>query len=900
MPGVDRTVSVTINGVAREHDEGATLLDAMKAAGVDVPHLCHDDRLAPIGACRLCIVSVDGFGRPVTACNTPVRDGMAIHTHTPELEALRRTNLSLIADRYPLTIADDEPGLAFGELLATYKVSAGGQIPDTVFRDESHPYLAIDMERCIHCYRCVRICEQVEGADVWQVWGRGAETAVAPRDRLSLLDAGCTSCGACADTCPTGAIADKRARPADQWTRSTCVYCGVGCQMEVGDADGQIVTVRPAKSVVNQGHLCVKGRYAFEFNRSDDRVITPMIRSGDRWSEVSWDDALDETAARLQAILDREPPDGGPDAIGILGSARATNEENYYAQKFARVVVGTNNVDCCGRVCHQPTAKAMKMMLGTGAATNSFDDIERAKTIFIAGCNPLENHPIVGARIRQAVRRGAKLIVLDPRRTALAEIADVHLAVRPGRNIPLLGALASVILAESLVDREFLASRVDGVDEYVRSLQSFDPDDIAQACGVSAQDIRSAARLYATCNPSMCFHGLGITEHLQGTDGVSMLVNLALLTGNIGKPGTGINPLRGQNNVQGSAHMGCEPRLLAGGQPLRDPEVLSKFQSAWGVTLPTGRGLNLLEMMDNATAGSFKALWAFGYDVYLTLANEAATARAMSKLELVVVQDLFMNKTAERFGHIFLPAASVFEKDGTFMNSDRRVQRVRRVLSPAGQSRPDSWIFAQVAKRLGYSAHFEHPSAEAIWDEIRSVWPAGAGLSYARLDRDLPGAPQWPCPDEEHPGTPMLHQERFAHAERASLRPVAFTPSPEKIDPAYPYRLTTGRHLHQFNAGTMTRRTPNIQLRSTDELEISPVDAEALGLQSGDWATVQSRHGQIDLPVRVLDRIRPGDLFTTFHDPDLFVNRVTSSVRDRSEKTPEYKFTAVTITARDS
>ena len=420
----------------------------------------------------------------------------------------------------------------------------------------------------------------------------------------------------------------------------------------------------------------------------------------------------------------------------MLGSARATNEENYYAQKFARVVLGTNNVDCCGRVCHQPSAKALKMMLGAGAATNCFDDIEQAATIMLVGCNPTENHPIVGARIRQAVRgaRGTKLIVIDPRRTELAEIANTHLPVRPGGNILLLGAMANVIVEEALFDREFLDGRVDGFDEFATSLRHFAPEAVADACGVPASDIRAAARLYATHKPSMCMHGLGVTEHHQGTDGVCMLINLALLTGNLGVPGSGVNPLRGQNNVQGSAHMGCEPVTLTGGQSIGDAAIRARFEKAWGATIPPTRGLDLLQMMDAAAEGRLKALWAFGYDVYLTLANEPATARALANLELVIIQDLFMNETGKAFGHIFLPAASVFEKDGTFMNSDRRVQRVRAALAPAGQSKPDWWIIAQVARRLGLQSQFSHANAEAIWDEVRSLWPAGAGLSYARID----------------------------------------------------------------------------------------------------------------------------------------------------------------------
>ncbi|MCW3478941.1 formate dehydrogenase subunit alpha [Neisseriaceae bacterium JH1-16] len=880
-------VQLTINGKLHDCAAGTLLLDALQAAGAAVPTLCHDARLKPYGACRLCVVEVAGEPRPVASCAVTVQDGMQVRSASPALSALRRTNLQLIARHYPPYAVLAEPQRPFHRLLNEYGASAGGEPVVDPFHDDSHPYLGVAMERCIHCYRCVRICEEVQGQFVWEAWGRGEGTRIAPGKGDALLSGGCVSCGACVDTCPSGALYDKRTTVAPTaWTRTTCGYCGVGCQMEVGSAAGRIVAVRPANSPVNRGHLCVKGRYAFDFNHAADRVTTPMLRREGRWQPVGWDEALDFTAERLQGLIDHY----GPDAIGLLGSARASNEENYLLQKFARVVVGTNNVDCCARVCHTPSAKALKTMLGTGAATNCFDDIEIANAFLLCGANPTENHPIVGARIKQRVLQGARLVVVDPRRTELAALADIHLAVRPGHNIPLFNAMAATLIEEGLLDRVFLAERVTGLADYATFIADYAPERVAEACGVAAGDIRAAARCYAEGRPSMCFHGLGVTEHLQGSEGVMTLINLALLTGNLGRAGAGINPLRGQNNVQGAAQMGCDPATLTGSQSFQ--EAGARFEAAWGTRLPASHGLDLLQMMDAAKAGKLKAIWAFGYDIYLTLANAADTARALSGLELVIVQDLVLNKTAEAYGTVFLPAASCFEKDGTFMNSDRRVQRIRAALPPLGEARPDWWIIQALAGRLGQPEGFTFSDPESIWNEVRILWPAGAGLSYARLEGE---SLNWPCPDETHPGTPVLHRDRFAHAKTTALARIPFIPTTEQLDDDYPLLLTTGRTLHHFNAGTMTYRTPNAVLRPTDTLDMAPLDAKRYGLTDGETVRVRSRYGEVLLPIHVTETMRAGQLFSTFHRPDLFVNQLTSSVRDRMVHSPEYKVTAVRV-----
>jgi formate dehydrogenase major subunit len=657
--------------------------------------------------------------------------------------------------------------------------------------------------------------------------------------------------------------------------------------MEVGARAGRIINVRPARDApVNKGHLCGKGRYAFDFVSAPDRITTPMLRDDGGWRRVSWSEATAYVAARLRAIIETH----GPDAAAMLGSARATNEENYVIQKFARVALGTNNVDCCARVCHAPSAAALQAMLGTGAATNSFDDIERAKTILVCGSNATSCHPIVGARIRQAAWRGAKLVVLDTRRTELAAIADVHLAPRPGTDLLLFHAMAHVVLDEGLADAAFIDARVDGLTELREHLRRFSPERVAPLCDVDPDAIRRAARIYACERPALSVHGLGLTEHVQGTETVMALVNLALITGNVGRPGSGVNPLRGQNNVQGSAHMGCDPRHLTGHALLEDARA--RFESVWRAPVPPTPGLDLIEMLEAARAGRLRALWAVGYDIYLTNPEAARTRQSLAALDLLVVQDLFLNETAKELAHVFLPVAASFEKDGTFMNGERRVQRVRRAVPPPEGARTDWEIVCDVARALGHEAAFTYETASEIWDEVRAVWPAGAGLTYGRLEH---GGLQWPCPSEDHPGTALLHEHQFAHGPRARLRCIEPQSSSEQVDVQYPFVLVTGRHLHQFNAATMTGRTEHAILRPRDTLDVSPSDAAQLSIGDGDLVDVESRHGHARLPARIDASVRPGELFATFHTTSTFINRVTGSGHDPITHTPEYKRTAVRI-----
>jgi formate dehydrogenase major subunit len=851
---------LTVDGTPVTVPDGASLLDAARAAGAEVPTSCHDPRLAPAGACRLCIVTLGGAPGPVASCTTPAVEGAVVTTGGPEIEALRATVRRML----------EEPPVAPGEGV-----------------DDTHPLIHVDLGRCVSCWRCVRICDEVQGQLVWRLAGRGADTHVVPDSPDGLGASSCVSCGACVDTCPTGALVDRSVLEhghAETWTRTTCPYCGVGCELLVGVRDDRIVQVRPALDApVNRGHACVKGRYGFGFASSPDRLTTPLVREGGALREATWEEAIARIASGFRTVVDAD----GPGAVGVLGSARATNEESYLTQKLARVVLGTNNVDSCARVCHAPSAAALGAVFGTGAATASFEDIERARTILVCGANATENHPVVGARIKQAARRGAHLVVIDPRRIELAALADVHLRLRPGTNVALLDAMAHVVVEEGLVDEAFLAARVDGYDAFREAVAAWSPERAGQVCGADPAQIREAARLVATARPAISFHGLGVTEQEQGTDGVIALANLALLTGNVGRPGAGVNPLRGQNNVQGSAHMGCEPSRLTGYQPIADAR--ERFAAIWGAPVPELPGRDAMQMIDDAAAGRLRALWVIGWDIALTQPDGRATAAALDRLDLLVVSDLFLDETARRHATVVLPAASAFEKDGTFMNGERRVQRVRAAIRPPAGSRPDSEIISAVASAMGHAGAFSHRDAREVWDEIRAVWPAGAGMAYDRLEG--PGGLQWPCPDLDHPGTPRLHTDELALGARATLRPLPPRPLGEETTDDLPFTLVTGRDLYKFNAGTMTGRSATAALVATDVLEVAP----DLGISSGDEVVVTSRQGAATLTIAVTDRVLPGVVFTTFTDPDVGINAVTGPQRDPVTHTPAYKVTAVSV-----
>lgn len=853
-----------------------SLLDACRRAGADVPAFCHDARLGPGAHCRACLVELDG--KLVAACSTPARDGQHVLTGGARLAAYR-------LDLAELMLAESQPQGAVGQELARLGAS-GARYPklERASRaDSSHPYLKLDLARCIACRLCERVCSEVQGQFVFATQGRGAQTRLSWGEG-SFADTDCVACGACAAACPSGAISDidrQRAERSheERSVRTTCSYCGVGCQLMVHVAGDDVVRIDGAPSPVNHGQLCVKGRYSHAFARHPERLTTPLLRKDGVLTPVDWPEALAYVAKELLRLSGR---------VAALSSSRCTNEENYLVQKWFRAGLGTHDVDCCARVCHAPSAAGMRRSFGTGAATNSLADIERADLFLVAGSNTTESHPVTGARIKQAVLSGAKLVVVDPRRTELAALADVHLQLRPGTNVPLFNALASVLVEEGLVDRRFVAERAEGFDEYAAFIAEHTPERSESLTGIPAALVRRAARLYGQAERPMQVHGLGMTEHYQGSEGVMLLCNLAILVGAIGREGVGVNPLRGQNNVQGAADMGCQPDLLTGYADPGDPAVVERFTRVWGRPLPSKAGRTLPKLYQGMRDGSLAGLFILGEDVVQTDPDANRVREDLARLELLAVQEIFLSETA-KLAHVVLPGASFLEKDGTFTNGERRIQRVRKLLDPPGQARADWRILCDLMAATGYPQSFGHPSE--IMAEIASVAPPLHGVSYARLEGD---GLQWPVPHAEHPGTPLLHRDTFPLG-RARLMRVDYLPSPSLAAKGDHLLLITGRALEHYNSGSMTRRSRNRELLPEDRLQIHPDDARRHGLFDGDRVLVTSRFGKAVGVADVGDEVAPGTLFMTFHFPESAANNLTSDVTDRLADCPEYKLTPVEI-----
>ncbi len=897
-------VTLTIDGAAVTVPAGTSIMRAAMDSGVAIPKLCATDSLNAFGSCRLCLVEIAGRNGTPASCTTPVAAGMQVSTQTPTLKKLRRGVMELYISDHPLDCltcaanGDCElQDMAGAVGLRDVRYGFEGENHLTAPKDISNPYFDFDPSKCIVCSRCVRACEETQGTFALTIQGRGFESKVAP-GMGEFLKSECVSCGACVQACPTATLIEKSVVETGQPEHSvvtTCAYCGVGCAFKAEMRGNEVVRMVPYKDgKANHGHSCVKGRFAWGYATHKDRITKPMIRAKitDPWREVSWDEAIAHTASEFLRIQKTY----GKGAIGGITSSRCTNEETYLVQKLVRAVFGNNNVDTCARVCHSPTGYGLKTTFGTSAGTQDFDSVDEADVIVVIGANPTDGHPVFAARMKKRLREGARLIVIDPRRIDLVRTphveADHHLPLLPGTNVAMANALAHVIVTEGLVNETFVRERCDW-DEF-QSWAAFvaqahnSPEAVAGMTGVPAENIRKAARLYATGGNGAIYYGLGVTEHSQGTTMVMCMANLAMATGNIGRRGVGVNPLRGQNNVQGSCDMGSFPHEFSGYRHVSDAATRTMFESLWGVALESEPGLRIPNMFDAAVDGSFKGLYVQGEDMVQSDPETAHVVAGMSALECLVVQDLFLNETA-KFAHVFLPGSSFLEKDGTFTNAERRISRVRKVMPPlAGKADWETTL--AIAKAMGFAMHYSHPSE--IMDEIATATPTFAGVSYKKLD-EL-GSVQWPCNDKAEAGTPIMHIDGFVRG-KGKFVITEYVPTDERTSARFPLLLTTGRILSQYNVGAQTRRTQNVVWHEEDRLEIHPFDAESRGVREGDLVKVQSRAGATSLRARITDRVAPGVVYTTFHHPDTQINVVTTDYSDWATNCPEYKVTAVQV-----
>ena len=896
-------VNLTIDGRSVDVPEGTSVMRAAMMAGVKIPKLCATDSVQAFGSCRLCLVKIEGHRGLPSSCTTPATEGLVVQTYNAEIAKIRRNVMELYISDHPLDCltcpanGDCELQDVAGEVgLREVRFGLDGANHLDAETDDSNPYFAFDASKCIVCSRCVRACEEVQGTFALTIAGRGFESRVSAGQSEPFVASDCVSCGACVQACPTATLIEKSVLDQGQPDHSvltTCAYCGVGCSFKAELKGNEVVRMVPDKGgAANAGHSCVKGRFAFGYATHRDRVTTPMIRAhiDDPWQPVSWDAAVQFAADRITAIQQQY----GPESVGGITSSRCTNEETYLVQKLVRAAFGNNNVDTCARVCHSPTGYGLKATLGESAGTQAFDSVESADLVMVIGANPTDAHPVFASRLKRRLRAGAELIVADPRRIDLVSGPHIkalhHLKLLPGTNVALINALAHTIIDEELQDQAFIDDRCDQPafarwrDFIMASRNS--PESLSSAIGVSAEVLRAAARRYACAKNAAIYYGLGVTEHSQGSTMVMGIANLAMLTGNLGREGVGVNPLRGQNNVQGACDMGSFPHELPGYRHVSDDKVRLSFETAWGVKIGAEPGLRIPNMLDAAISGTYKGLYCQGEDIAQSDPNTRHVESALRNLDCLIVQDIFLNETA-KFAHVFLPGASFLEKDGTFTNAERRISRVRKVMPPLS-GKADWEATMALSAALGYPMQYQHPAE--IMAEIAALTPTFSSVSYDKLE--AVGSIQWPCNAEAPTGTPTMHVNEFVRG-KGHFEPTEFIATEEKVTRRFPFLLTTGRILSQYNVGAQTRRTANIAWHDRDWLEIHPQDAEDMGVVQGDSVLVTSRAGETVLTAELTDRVQPGVVYTTFHHPESGANVVTTDNSDWATNCPEYKVTAV-------
>lgn len=902
-----QTVNLEIDGFKVTAPAGTSVMRAAASIGIEIPKLCATDSLEPFGSCRLCVVQIEGGRGMPASCTTPVAEGMKVVTQNQKLADVRRGVMELYISDHPLdclTCASNgdcelqDMAGAVGLREVRYKPVSTHL---NAVKDESNPYFTFDPSKCIVCSRCVRACEETQGTFALTLDGRGFASKVSPGQNEAFMDSECVSCGSCVQACPTATLMEKSVIENGQPEHAivtTCAYCGVGCSFRAEMKGEQVIRMVPDKNGrANHGHSCVKGRFAFGYATHKDRITKPMIRKSinEQWKEVSWEEAIAYAASELKRIQAKY----GKDSVGGLTSSRCTNEETYLVQKLIRAGFGNNNVDTCARVCHSPTGYGLKQTFGESSGTQDFDSVMKADVIVVMGVNPTDGHPVFGSMMKKRLRQGAKLIVIDPREIDLVKTPHVkashHLKLRPGTNVALVNALAHVIVTANLVDEDFVNARCDVAAfnkwrTFIADARHA-PEATEAITGVPAAEVRAAALLYANAKNGAIHYGLGVTEHSQGSTTVIGIANLAMATGNLGRDGVGVNPLRGQNNVQGSCDMGSFPHEFPGYRHVSDPATHALFSEAWQADLSTDPGLRIPNMFEAALDGSFMGLYCEGEDIAQSDPDITHVHAALRAMECVIVQDIFLNETA-KFAHVFLPGATFLEKTGTFTNAERRISPVRQVMRPlAGYA---DWEVTQLlSNALGYPMNYSHPSE--IMAEIASLTPSFHGVSYEKID-EL-GSVQWPCNEETPDGTPIMHTDHFLRDNGKGLFMLTeYVPTSEKITPMFPLILTTGRILSQYNVGAQTRRTDNVAFHGEDRLEIHPHDAEDRGIVSGDWVGIKSRAGETVLRALVTDRVQPGVVYTTFHFPDSGANVITTDNSDWATNCPEYKVTAVQIT----